>query len=263
MKWWALGGFLLATWPGKGPFHVHVQSHAFTDILHGTQFHVVYLTMQGVSLLSFSQVVGMGKRKLRFDQRKNYERKKYGFRVMMQLALLTPHELVVHLPLSAYFGADARDASVLLSRLQRSEKIPNSWVISHSIPACSHRFMLCKLQQRPNVSTPTIMFSIAFDSQCMWMLCVESRVLVAGSCGLLSGVETTLRSVDAVARLVSLLDRASSVWEIVRANSLTLQIVIEELSRTVLVRMYHVHQVPLSVTVFSLLSIRKHSHCLP
>ena len=149
----------------------------------------------------------MGKRKLRFDQRKNYERKKYGFRVKIQLALLTPHELV-HLSLSAYFGADARNASVLLSRLQRADKIPNSWVISHhshSVPASSHPFMLCKLQQCPNVSTPTIMFSITFDSQCLWTLCVESRVLVAGSSGLLFGVEITLRSVDAVARLVSLL----------------------------------------------------------
>jgi len=150
---------------------------------------------------------GMGKRKLRFDQRKNYERKKHSLHVKIPLALLTPSELTVHLPLSAFLLSEARDADALLSRLRKSDRIPSSWVI-HALPTptSNAHFMLHKLEQRSPLLTPSFTFTIAVDLQCSWLLTVESREVNAASHDFLSGVAPALRSVDAVIELISLLD---------------------------------------------------------
>lgn len=153
--------------------------------------------------------LGMGKRKLRFDQRKNYERKKYGLFVKIPLALLNPSELVVHLPLSAFLSSEARDADALLSRLRKSNRLPTSWVI-HDLPTptSNAHFMLCKLEHRPPLLTPSFTFTIVVDFQCRWLLTIQSHELNAASCDLLSGVAPTLQSVGAVIELVSLLDES-------------------------------------------------------
>lgn len=65
----------------------------------------------------------MGRRKLRFDARKNFERKKYSksseLTVSIPLDLLSvpsddanPSELIVSLPMSAYTSSPVSDASV-------------------------------------------------------------------------------------------------------------------------------------------------------
>lgn len=155
----------------------------------------------------------MGRRKLRFDHRKNSERKKYNLHVKIPLAIITPSELVVHLPLSSFISSQARDADALLSRLRKSDRIPTSWFI-HDVPmptptpTSNARFMLCKLEQRPPLFTPSFTFIITVKSKCSWSLTVESREVNAASCDLLSTVAPALQSVEKVIELISKLDKS-------------------------------------------------------
>ena len=63
----------------------------------------------------------MGKRKLRFVQRKNYERKRQKLVVSIPLEALPEPECVVSFPLSVYFSAETSDQTVLYSRLSQSQ----------------------------------------------------------------------------------------------------------------------------------------------
>lgn len=71
--------------------------------------------------------IGMGRRKLQFDQRKNYERKKYRNALCVQIPLevLKPSQLLVKLPISAYTLAAVPDPAVLRSRLVKSNLVPS------------------------------------------------------------------------------------------------------------------------------------------
>ena len=77
----------------------------------------------------------MGKRKLRFDSRKNFERKKYKkITVSVPLEVVSVNteesELIVSLPLSSYTSATLPDATVLHSRISRSNPLPAGWTLA-------------------------------------------------------------------------------------------------------------------------------------
>ena len=123
--------------------------------------------------------------KLRFNQRKNYERKKCSLCVRIPLSLVKPTELVVCLPLSAFLSSEARDAEGLLSRIRASNTLPTSWMLPE-MPTSSDGFMLCKLQQHLPLSTPSFIFTVTVNANCTWTLVVESHEIDASSCDLLS-----------------------------------------------------------------------------
>ena len=96
-------------------------------------------------------VTGMGKRKLRFDARKNFECKKYRkITVSVSLEVVSVNtddaeesELIVSLPLSSYTSATLPDATVLHSRISRSNALPAGWTLA-CLPASTSYF--CTLQ---------------------------------------------------------------------------------------------------------------------
>lgn len=73
--------------------------------------------------------IGMGKRKLRFYQPRNFEKKQLERKSCTSLVVSIPLQLlpppppppqcVVSLPLSVYMSAKTTDASVLFSRLEK------------------------------------------------------------------------------------------------------------------------------------------------
>ena len=69
----------------------------------------------------------MGKRKLRFDLRKNHERKK--LIVQIPLALIKPPSLLVRLPLSIYLSAPTKTPAALVSRFNISEQVLSQWTL--------------------------------------------------------------------------------------------------------------------------------------
>ena len=92
----------------------------------------------------------MGRRKLRFDLRRNYDRKKCGLKDRTPLELLKPSELVVRLPTSAYNSSEVTDATRLHTRLSQSNKVPPGWIIAQQpIPAIHSSLALCKVHFHP------------------------------------------------------------------------------------------------------------------
>ena len=82
----------------------------------------------------------MGKRKLMFDTRKNYERKKRAERVVVN------PELKISLPLSIYLSNAVSDSNSLRIRLviASTKAIPDGWTLSSQVDVtCS--FTLTKL----------------------------------------------------------------------------------------------------------------------
>ena len=71
----------------------------------------------------------MGKRRIRFDQRKNYERKLRLHRQQLQLYKSTPQSsLVVKLTIKSYISADvSKSLTCLYNRLQNSQMLPQKW----------------------------------------------------------------------------------------------------------------------------------------
>ena len=157
-----------------------------------------------------------GKRKLRFDQRKNYERKKRRMTVSPLTCPNTPsRELVVSIPLSAYTSSSATNASTLFSRLRCTGCLQKGWSISdvpdiQQTPSSNPPLMLCKMQRPPPHFIPTLLFTIAFDDECTWTVIVHgsSVEVQMSNCELLSEFEASLRSMDAVLALLSALDRS-------------------------------------------------------
>ena len=98
----------------------------------------------------------MGKRKLMFDTRKNYERKKRAERVVVN------PELKISLPLSIYLSNAVSDSNSLRIRLviASTKAIPDGWTLSSQVDVtCS--FTLTKLP-----------FILKVYSDCTWCIVV-------------------------------------------------------------------------------------------
>ena len=161
-------------------------------------------------------VTGMGKRKLRFDARKNFERKKYR-KIMVSVPLevvsvntndAEESELIVSLPLSAYTSATLPDATVLHSRVSRSNALPAGWTLA-CLPASTSylaTFALCKLQIFPPLCSAHATFMLTVSPSCAWTLCVGQSQIDQQQCRLLGGIAAKLCSVDEVVKLLSALD---------------------------------------------------------
>ena len=169
----------------------------------------------------------MGKRKLRFDQRKNYERKKYGVtelsvsiplsqlpQAVIPLEMAHPSQLMIHLPLSAYTSSTVPDTTALYLRLRRSNLLPPGWTAtclsdeSASQPTSSllPSLALCKLQCLPPLFRADVTFTLTMSTQCTWTLTLGSRDIDPQRCQLMAGIAQRLRSVDEVVNLLSALD---------------------------------------------------------
>ena len=128
----------------------------------------------------------MGRRRLRFDARKNFERKKYSecneLVVSVPLDLVSvpaddanPSELIVSLPLSAYTSTPLPDASALHSRVSKSNTLPAGWTVA-CLPEASGSHVaslaLCKLQILPPLFTADFTFMLTISPDCAWTLSV-------------------------------------------------------------------------------------------
>lgn len=151
----------------------------------------------------------MGRRKLQFDHRKNYERKKYGYGLHLKIPLeiLRPLQLVVQLPISAYTSATVPDPGVLRSRLVKSRLIPSGWTVadegSQLLPGLRPPLVLYKRQalQVLVASSPTLTLSV--DDQLTWTIRVETSPVSPENCEILRGYASTLGSLDDIVQLLS------------------------------------------------------------
>ena len=159
----------------------------------------------------------MGKRKMRFDPRKNYERKKYKtteLTVSIPTRLLPvpahPTELVVSLPLAVYTSSTVPDTCCLHDRVMKSTQLPPGWTVTSipsSHPSHSTSLAVCKMQICPSSShgaDVTFMLTVAHDFR--WILCVGKRQINQEQCQLLDGVAASICCVDDMVKLLCALD---------------------------------------------------------
>jgi len=162
----------------------------------------------------------MGRRKLRFDARKNFERKKYSksseLTVSIPLVLLSvpsddanPSELIVSLPMSAYTSSPVPDASALHSRVSRSTTLPAGWTLA-CLPEASGSntasLVLCKLQILPPLFSADLTLMLTVTPDCAWTLSVGRSQINQQQCQLLCGIAAKLCCVDEVVKLLTVLD---------------------------------------------------------
>jgi len=158
----------------------------------------------------------MGRRKLRFDARKNFERKKYSksseLTVSIPLDLLSvpsddanPSELIVSLPMSAYTSSPVSDASALHSRVSRSTTLPAGWTLA-CLPEASGSntasLVLCKLQILPPLFSADLTLMLTVTPDCAWTLSVGRSQINQQQCQLLCGIAAKLCCVDEVGEAI-------------------------------------------------------------
>lgn len=149
----------------------------------------------------------MGRRKLRFDVRKNYERRKYGLRVRIPMKLLKPSQLMVKVPISAYLAATVPDTILLRSRLLKSNLIPSGWSVLED--GSQSLLVLYKLQQSsPMLVAPSVTFSLSIDVQCTWMLRLGESEISQEKCPLLRRFPSIFRCAEDVVQLLLQLDES-------------------------------------------------------
>ena len=146
----------------------------------------------------------MGRRKLRFDQRKNYERKKYGLHIRIPLKKLKkPTKLVVSLPIAVYSSTPVPELSVLYSRLKHT--ITPGWSLAHTARSS---LVLYKLQLLSS-DLPSVTFSICIDEECRWRLMLGDKEINKEDCDMLSKYPCVLGCVDDVLLLLKGIDGSS------------------------------------------------------
>ena len=166
----------------------------------------------------------MGKRKLQFDVRKNYElnRKIKSLKIAIPFNLVTVHRdsrciptmadstgLTVKVPVSAYTSTMVSDAAVLHTKLQNV--LPSTWCMSFlpGVSPVQSTLALYKLVAVPQSLTADVMFMLSIAHDCSWTLSAAGKTVNVEHCQRLSGVPSRFSCVDEVSKLLSALDGSS------------------------------------------------------
>ena len=161
----------------------------------------------------------MGERKLRFDTRKNDERKKRAERVVVN------PELKISLPLSIYLSNAVSDSNSLRIRLERTviasaKAIPDGWTLSSQVDVtCS--FTLTKLP-----------FILKVYSDCTWCVVVGTDHVDCQYSEALKNVVSTLTCLKDIIDLLQVLNNCSLCCGIKILSLMVLENNIKEYSKT-------------------------------
>ncbi len=161
-------------------------------------------------VMVYTDIFPVGGRKLRFQYRKNYERKKLSSK--RPTLPSAPTELMVQLPIASYTATVLLDNSQFLHQIiSKSGKILFDWVLLSSYTSFDQDdsdIILCKVYYTSqNQSSVNIILTI--NSQHFWKLILDKTELSTTQCSsVLNPVDTKLDSVDAVIRLISLINEA-------------------------------------------------------
>ena len=176
--------------------------HVLLFILHE---HVKYW-LSSTSCAFFVTV--MGRRKLRFYQRKRYERKKFQklpISIHLSDAVMAYR---ISLPLRFYSGYTTEqltDIAILNTRLSTSAALPTNWLSIHSVE--ENKLSVCKLSSSTFQRAPTVFLLVTISADMSWSLKVHGRpcqVDVAST--LFQFTPSKLCTVQHILRLVQLLN---------------------------------------------------------
>ena len=122
-------------------------------------------------VIVFVMILGrMGKRKLRFHVRKNYERKKKAAKrvcTVRDTDIVPATYLMIKIPLSIYAEAVASDISTLHSRLQHLSVLPTQWLYSS---VSETNIVLSQLRITPPQMSAQLSFLLTISESFFWVL---------------------------------------------------------------------------------------------
>lgn len=148
--------------------------------------------------------VRMGKRKLRFFVRKNYERKKYGW-PKLTTSYQRKHVKIVSLPISAIKAAVVSSISVLHRMLLILRVLPTSWICS----LLGSSLALYQLDMASSTMSAATTTMLTIGSDFTWALRIGEREIHASECMLICCASwQLLNSVDKVVSLVTTLGKS-------------------------------------------------------
>ena len=143
-----------------------------------------------------------GKRKLRFDIRKNNERKKRLCKAAACISAI-PGDLYVKLPISIYHSGRVRSVSALYERLRKRDILEHGWTCSFA--SCSSLVIL-KLSC-PNLSlAPNMLFTVIISKDFTWSVRRGDHA-IPNNCSSFHGISHELQNVDDVIGFLNLLDQ--------------------------------------------------------
>lgn len=138
----------------------------------------------------------MGKRKLRFDVRKNYERKKR-CKVIMSSQPLSP--LAVMMPVNQ---CDVHGLHMLCQ-----DKLPAGWIATCvSTSTSDDSLAIYKLQNQPSTASVNIAYMVTICPDCTWTVCVESKMIDISQSGMLNSFVHRINNVDDLVQLLIMID---------------------------------------------------------
>ena len=157
----------------------------------------------------------MGRRKLRFDRHRNYERKMYAVEKLPVSINISDTVMVfrVSLPLRFYSGYTTEllpDVMMLYTRLSTSAVLPAHWLSFHDIEG--NKLSLVKLSnstEQGAESALTVFLSVVVSADLSWSLTVHGQPCAVGVAGdLLRFAPSKLCAVQHVLKVVRLLDQS-------------------------------------------------------
>ena len=157
-----------------------------------------------IAILTVVVSIQMGKRKLRFDVRKNYERSTCRKRAKIVQPEPAPESLVVRLPLLAYTALLVLDLNVLFTRLSGYPMIPEGWTTT----TVREENNLCELLLRKQLHTGHP-FIVTVSPDCTWTFSIASTFFNLQRCQHFKQFPDKLSSVDMVIKLLSCLDAST------------------------------------------------------
>ena len=142
----------------------------------------------------------MGKRKLRFDARKNYERKKQctdnTSNSTSSSSMQTSSELAI-----------TNECNVHGMYSSSHDKLPPGWA-STCITSVTNEdsLALYKLQLQQPLACVNIAYMVTVSPDCTWTLCVSNKIIDTRGCSRLNSFAEMINNVDELIQLLSVID---------------------------------------------------------
>ena len=152
----------------------------------------------------------MGKRRLRFDQRKNHERLKYAPKSLTVSVPLSNSVMAfrVSLPLrysSLCTTSPATNIATLHARIVACEVLSPGWTIL----LLPQSLTLCQLCCKPPHTDTVVSFSVTIASDFSWSLTLYGHTIEVVGTDVLHGIPVILSSVKGVCTVISALQESS------------------------------------------------------
>lgn len=142
----------------------------------------------------------MGKRKLRFDVRKNYERKR-------QRVSLAEEVNAVQSVICPLLAATINECDVNTLQTLSRDKLPSGWtstcVSSHTN---EESLALYKLQLQQPLASVNVAYMVTISSDCSWTVCIGNKIINTPQCSRLNSFPEVISKVDELIQLLLVID---------------------------------------------------------